>query len=230
MYSLSNEHKYARLLAADGTSLTVTGSALDVNLASGSLAVDLSANDDSVLVYGNNGGSKVAIAVEGAGRVLCDSNLQISNTDLAFGQTTMNACLPVAIASDQPALEVNATSFDIRQLSSSDVVSAEISTFPVAGSQDNAWSNATVSSSDYSAAVDCTHAGNVSIFGINSTGNGMIRVFVSQDDVTYYETGVSINLTPGTSFYHSMQCGARFIKLQAGSNMTGLYATVAAKV
>lgn len=51
-YYLEDKQSYSRLLAADGTAITETAGALDVNVASGSISVDISANTDTIQVYG----------------------------------------------------------------------------------------------------------------------------------------------------------------------------------
>ena len=125
----SEKSLYARLLDGSGTALTSTGGALDV---SSTLSGDVtSATHDNFN---------------------CNANLQISDTDLAFGQAAMVASLPVVIASDQStlvvgdggsSLTVDATALDIRALTNADVVRGELTVVPVVGSQGNLWSGAT---------------------------------------------------------------------------------------
>ena len=101
--------EYARLMDGAGNSITSTAGAIDVAIAGTGMDVTQSAHDS----------------------LNCNANMQINDADLAFGQSTMAASLPVAIASDQGSLTVDSTSFDIRPLTNADVVSVEATSLDV---------------------------------------------------------------------------------------------------
>lgn len=204
---LKNEQAYVRLLDSSGNGLTSSGGVLNVGASfSGDVT---SAAHDSFNV---------------------NANLQISNTDLAFGQGLMTASLPVCLASDQSALAVSATDLDIRALTNSDVVTSEVSVVPVAGTHANA-SNAqlTAGANEDSTAVDAQYVSKLVAFGVVDQAC-TISLFCSQDNSNYYDTGVDAVLSGAGDFYISLpDAGARYYKLRYSAAGTTVTASICGK-
>ena len=231
--SLSKQSSYVRLLDGTGTALTSTTGVLDVNVST-ALEVTQSTHDS----------------------LNCNATLQISNADLAFGQTTKALSLPVTVVSDQGNLAVSqgthdslncnatlqiadtdlafgqaamAASLPVTIANNQSALDTAVTVIPTAGTQNNVWNNATVVLDEVSSAIDCQYVKHVDIFGINTTGVGNLTVQMSQDGTTYYDTGTWVFTSDATDFHGSLSVGARYIRLKASIAQTGLYCTVAGK-
>jgi len=209
-YFVKNEHSYVRLLAADGTAITETAGALDVNLVN-SISVDLSANGDSVQIYGANGGVKYPVLTDTAGRIAVDATLQISDVDLLLGPAVKATCLTVVLATDHPD------------------VSVTVRTMPTVGTHGNLWNGASPLLGTDSTAIDCQWVKSLDIFGQNTTGTGNLEVHVSQDNVIFYDTGHRIVTIDATPFFGHFDLGARYVRMRTDVGQTGLTATLAGK-
>lgn len=95
------------------------------------------------------------------------------------------------------------------------------------GAQANAWNAAVVGANGTSAAIDTKDASNVSAFG-NVNAATTITVQVSEDNVTFYDTGTTAVLGGASDFHVSIQTGAKYIRLKSSGAAT-ITATIAAK-
>ena len=106
------------------------------------------------------------------------------------------------------------------------------------GTPNNAFDDAAPNNGDNSAAIDCCACSRVAIFGnfdTNSVAAGVVsglKVYVSQNDSSYYNTGSYITFTSDNDFYGETTIPARYLRLKtdtSGGTLSGLYATVAGK-
>ncbi len=255
---VNKQAQYARMLAADGTALTETAGALDVNLASGSLAVSIDQSTDSVQIYGNDGGANRAILTDAAGHLQVDvliadlpsgaaTESSLASVDgklpASIGQKAKAASLAVTLASDEDDVNIAAAQLPaslgaaapgaslsvVQDTTGGWSVDSTLQNVPVAGSQNNAWNNASPAINGTSTAIDCQYSKEVDVFGKNTTGDGVLTLQLSQDNVTYYDSAYSVNVSAATDFHGHFCLGARYVRLKSSVGMTALYATVAAK-
>jgi hypothetical protein len=108
------------------------------------------------------------------------------------------------------------------------VVAISPNTAPITqtvGTHANAWDNAATGANGNSATVDCQYTPHISIFG-TSSGNTSILVQVSQNNTNFYTLS---SFTAGSGdFGVSLTVGARYVRLQSGTNRT-VTATIAGK-
>jgi hypothetical protein len=193
--TLHNEERYVRLLAGDGTALTETGGALDI-------AGTVSLSGDVTSATHDN--------------LNCNANLQISDTDLAFGQGLMDASIPVVIASNQTSVNVSDASAQtslatiagaisgsevqadiVASLPAGDnnIGNVDIVTTPVVGTHGNANPSPTLTGSntwDNSSSIDCQYHSKLSAFGsVNPDTQVTVKLQQSQNNSDFYDTGVA---------------------------------------
>ncbi len=88
---------------------------------------------------------------------------------------------------------------------------------------------ALVSAGDKSSSVDCSSAKKIAIYGNSSSNSQVIKIQVSDDDVTFYETDIAIypNATAG-DFYHKFDACAQYYRLhyESSATMTSKYSIV----
>lgn len=225
---LVNEQRYARLLDGTGSSISSTAGALDINVASGSLSVDLSANDDSVLIYGWDGAANQKVKTDNAGRVLVDATMQIANADIAYGQAAMAASLPVVLSSDHSdiaisaaqlpsALGANGSADSISVVATSDGFAVSVTSQPVANK--TLWNAASTGVAGNSSSLDTTYCANVTFYGTVSAAT-TLSVFVSPDDSNWYDSGVDYVAAGSGNFYINMTTGAKYVRLQSSADVT----------
>ena len=210
-HHLLDKQSYSRLLASDGSTLSATAGALDINLASGSLSVDLSANTSTVQIYGDFSGTPKAISTNTNGHVYTQSNLLVEDTTLVLGQAAMVASLPVTLASDQSNIQV---------------ATVEVPKF---GEHANVWNNVDVSQDVRSASFDISNCANIGVFGTNTSGFVSIYYEVSQDDSNFYANtsdGAFANQAP---FTKNWSIPARYIRFYPSADVYGLTMTLTGK-
>lgn len=104
-----------------------------------------------------------------------------------------------------------------------------VSSVPVAGVEANASDAVTTSGSDEnSTSVDCQYGSNVSVTGHVSQAC-VIKVFQSQNNSTWYDSGVSFTAAGDQDFYMFLQSGLRYVRLQYSASGTTVTATIASK-
>lgn len=203
-----NESKYIRLLDGSGSVISSTSGALNVNI----------------------GTSDVVSSVHDNFNV--NANLQVSDSDLALGQAVMAVSLPVVISSDQSSITVDATALDVRALTNTDVVTSEVSVVPVVGSHANASNFQVTSGPDNVStnSIDCQYVSKIVAFGSVDQAC-VIKLMASQDDLNYYETGISYITSGAEDWYLSLSDGAaRYYRLSYSASGTTVYAaTIAGK-
>lgn len=97
----------------------------------------------------------------------------------------------------------------------------------VVGAQGNAWNAAAVGAAGVSAAIDTKDRANVSAFGSVDAAT-TITVQVSEDNVTFYDTGSTSVLVGAGDFHISLNTGAKYARLKSSGAAT-ITATIAAK-
>ena len=251
--SLHNHDDYTRLKAGDGTLLTQTGGALDVNatISISSQKVDdasFTPSVDSVSMIGctfddntpdtvdegdagavrmtsdramhislrdaagNNRGANVdanycmqvdisnqsadlTVAQSTHDDLNCNANMQISNTDLSFGQATMSNSLPVTISSNQSYPEVQPDAVN------------------------NLWDGVGTNAGGDSASIDTRYASQISIFG-SVNGVTTLDVYFSSDDATFYKSSHSYVSAGSEDVEMSFQSAARYIRVKSSNDVT----------
>lgn len=98
---------------------------------------------------------------------------------------------------------------------------------PQVGAQANAWNDVAVAAGGVSSNIDTQGLANVSAFGSVSAAT-TIGVNVSEDNSTWYTSGITQALSAAGDFYISFTTGARYIQLSSLDAAT-ITATVAAK-
>jgi hypothetical protein len=209
-YFLNNEQGYSRMLAGDGTAISATAGALDVNLTN-SLSVDLSANSSTVQIYGDFSGTPKAVSTNTSGHVYTQSNLLVEDTTLVLGQAAMVSSLPVTLSSDH-----------------SNIPTA-VSEIPKFGSHANVWNGVSVSMDERSSSFDISNCTNVAVFGNNEGGFASVYLEVSQDDTNFYANTSDSAYASGQPFYKTWTVPARYVRFYPSSDLSGLTMTVAAK-
>ena len=90
-------------------------------------------------------------------------------------------------------------------------------------------SAAVVGAGDKSSSVDCSTAKKIAIYGNSSSNSQVIKVQVSDDDTTFYETDIAIypNASAG-DFYYKFDACAQYYRLhyESGATMTSKYSIV----
>lgn len=125
----------------------------------------------------------------------CNANMQIADTDLAFGSANSAASLPVVLASDQAYAELQ---------------SVNNCPPPATLTGSGSWDNST--------SADCRYMSKVVAFGLVDPDTDVeVRITQSNDNVTFYETGTSW-LSSGTNaqdFFMSLSdAAARYYRLE----------------
>lgn len=90
-------------------------------------------------------------------------------------------------------------------------------------------SGASVSAGDKSSGIDCNAAKEIAIYGNSSSNSQVIKVQISDDDTTYYETDIFIYPnSPAGDFYKKFSCCARYYRLhyESSATMTSKYSMV----
>ena len=172
----------------------------------------------------------------------------------SLGQDVMANSLPVVVASDQSKLGVNlndgtgtsiastTNSLHVLLQNSSVAVNdnsgsltvdnggtfaVQVNQIPTAGSEGNAWNAATVAADDNSNSVDMQYCSKITIFG-NSDQSDEILIQVSQDNSTWYNSGLSI-FPASMDFYTSIiDVGLRYVRLRLVTGATT--ATITASI
>ena len=98
---------------------------------------------------------------------------------------------------------------------------------PAIGSQGNAWNNVTVAAGGTSAAVDVGQTPHITAFGRTSAAT-TITLQVSQNNLDWYNTGLSAAPGARGDFAINATIGARYVRLTSSAAST-ITATVAAK-
>jgi len=98
---------------------------------------------------------------------------------------------------------------------------------PQVGAQANAWNAVAVLAAGVSASIDTKGLAHISAFG-NVSAATTIGVNVSEDNVTWYASGITQVLSAAGNFYIPLTTGARYIQLSSLDAAT-ITATIAAK-
>lgn len=187
--------QYVRLLDGSGNALTSTSGELDVNV---------SITADSMLVYGYDGSSNQKIATDASG------NLQIDVLSLNDGGNSVT---------------VDASALDIRALTNSDVVTVEnAGTFAVQVDQmpvtsTAVWSAASTGAGGKSGKLTITYHKQVTFYG-NVSGATTLTMEVSDDNSTWYSSGVSYTASGSEDIYLNNTCAANYVRLSSSNDVT----------
>jgi hypothetical protein len=95
------------------------------------------------------------------------------------------------------------------------------------GAPANAWNATVVGANATSGAIDTLDAANVSAFGHVSAAT-TITVQVSEDNITFYDTGSTSVLGGASDFHISLTSGAKYVRLKTLNAVT-VTATISAK-
>lgn len=99
---------------------------------------------------------------------------------------------------------------------------------PTVGAHANAWNAAAVAINGNSTAVDCQYVSVISAFG-NANAATTIKVFASQDNANFYDTGLQQVLAGAADFsINTNTIGARYVRLLSTAAAT-VTATIAGK-
>jgi hypothetical protein len=213
LMTASEDSVAAYISAADGTALTQTGGALDVAqqaLAHGTDSVTARCQDGSGNALVVSAGELAVADATNAGHLatIAGDTTSLDAKVPALGSAAAAAALPVILATDQPAIPTQ-----------------------VYGSQANAWSAASVSSTDTSTALDCRYAARVTYLG---TVDAAITFYpeYSMDNSNWYADSINaiVHSGAGSMISHLQPVAARYVRLaaQSGSGVT-VTATLCAK-
>jgi hypothetical protein len=119
----------------------------------------------------------------------------------------------------------------LSQVSNSGTFATQIDSIPVTGTQGNASTSQVTGSSDEVCTnnIDCQYVSKISAFGSIDQAC-TVTLKQSQDDITYYSTGVSYVGSEAEDFHLSLDnAGARYYQLVYSVNGTTVTATICGK-
>jgi hypothetical protein len=202
---LSTQQNYIRLLDGAGNTINATSNALDVNFAT-----------DVTSATATNFKSQVSNAGTFA--------TQIDGTAL-----THLAAVAGAVSGTEVQCDI--VSLPMLSAGTNNIGDVDIATVPVVGSQGNASTvHLTVGSDEASTfSIDCQYVSKLSVFGSIDQAC-TVTLQQSQNDLTFYDTGLSYIGGGAENFYMSLDnAGARYYQLVYSTNGTTITATIAGK-
>lgn len=224
---LNPNESYVRLLDSAGTAITLSSGKVPVDATISSATVSQNThnnlNCNANIQVGDadvDNANPVPVSDAGGSLTVDFTNDVVSgthdnfkcNATLQIGDADVDGSNAVPIKNDAGGvLTVDASSLDIRALTNSDTVSAEITKQPATTTA--LWSASAVSADAKSTALDTLNRGcEISFYG-NCSGANTLTVEVSADDSNYYSTGITVSGTPDFDFFLHFKCSARYARL-----------------
>lgn len=214
----------SNLVACNTGAVIVSSSALPTGAASettlSSLDGKVSACDTGAVVV-----SSSALPTGAASETTLSSlNSKVLNCDTQ-NVTVIDVTLAPGAATDSNQNTANSALADIKTA----VEGTLIVSSGVNRSSGTLSSAAVVSAGDKSSSIDCYNYNKIAIYGNSSSNSQVIKVQVSDDDITYYETDIAIypNASAGDFYYKFDACASYYrLHYESGATMTSLYSIV----
>ena len=162
------------------------------------------------------------------------SNQSIANTALQAIETAVEGTL--AISASSLPLPSGAATSALQSAANTSLAGIDsklggtlVVSMGVVRSNGTITNNASVTVNEKSSSIDCNAAKEVAIYGNSSSNSQVIKVQVSDDDSTFYETDIYIypNASAG-DFYKKFDSCARYYRLhyEGSATMTSKYSMV----